>query len=149
MRAATSLLLAGLGFAGDRITKDLIDNKLDTGEKSFFKGKIKLCRAENRGFAMNTLESDKKLVVSVSTVIFVFLLAAYTAVLWNSKLKPLRLGFSFIVAGAAGNVYDRIVRGYVTDFINVSFMKKILFNIADILVVVGSLMALIGECRVE
>jgi len=45
------------------------------------------------------------------------------------------LGFAFAVAGAVGNIADRLVRGYVVDFIHVRHWP--VFNVADIAVVVG------------
>ena len=54
-----------------------------------------------------------------------------------------------MLAGAAGNVYDRLVKGRVTDFINISPLKKIVFNLADVMIVVGGLLTLIGDLGVE
>lgn len=51
-----------------------------------------------------------------------------------------QVGFSFIIAGALGNVVDRMVRGYVVDFIHVRGWP--VFNVADVVVVIG--MALIA-----
>jgi signal peptidase II len=46
-----------------------------------------------------------------------------------------RAGLALIVSGALGNLVDRIVRGYVVDFIHVKGWP--VFNVADIAVVVG------------
>lgn len=45
------------------------------------------------------------------------------------------LGFAFSVAGAIGNIVDRLLRGYVVDFIHVRYWP--VFNVADIAVVIG------------
>ena len=45
------------------------------------------------------------------------------------------LGFTLILAGALGNVTDRLARGYVVDFIHLSHWP--VFNVADVLVVAG------------
>lgn len=149
MHAITSLIITVLGFTADRASKDLMESKPELTGKTLAGDKIKLIKTENRGFALNTLDSNRNLVVTVSTVIFAFLLPAYILVLSKAKLKPLRFGFGLIMAGAVGNVYDRLVKGYVVDFINVSFLKKIIFNLADVYIVVGALFALVGECCVK
>jgi signal peptidase II len=55
-----------------------------------------------------------------------------------------RLGLSLVLGGAAGNLYDRIVRGTVTDFIEVyhgtwSFPA---FNVADSAITAGAILLL-------
>ena len=48
------------------------------------------------------------------------------------------LSFSLILGGAVGNLIDRIFRGRVIDFIDISPVFNFpTFNIADILVVIG------------
>ena len=47
--------------------------------------------------------------------------------------------YTFILSGAVGNLIDRVVRGFVIDFIDVCFLKFPIFNIADIFVTIGLL----------
>lgn len=52
--------------------------------------------------------------------------------------KILKVFLSFIIAGGISNLIDRIVRGYVLEWINISKIDWLpMFNIADILVLVG------------
>ena len=145
MNALASLITAFAGFAGDQITKKYADAELFNKKRELFGGRVTLMYCKNRGFAMNRLESDRKLVVAVSSVVFLILCAFYLKVLADDDCRPLRLGLSLVAAGAAGNVYDRIFRGGVTDFINVSFARKVVFNLADIFIVVGALLAIAGD----
>ena len=48
-----------------------------------------------------------------------------------------------IIAGAIGNLIDRLFRGYVIDFIDIRLFDFPNFNIADILIVFGSIALLI------
>ena len=48
-----------------------------------------------------------------------------------------------IVAGGVGNLIDRIFRGYVVDFISVTWIGFPIFNIADCCVVIGAVLLLI------
>lgn len=49
-----------------------------------------------------------------------------------------------IVAGGIGNVIDRFVQGYVTDFIEFSFFDFPVFNVADIGVTCGFVLLFVG-----
>ena len=50
---------------------------------------------------------------------------------------PFSIVLSVIVGGAAGNMIDRIFRGFVIDFIMLDFINFPIFNVADIFVCVG------------
>ena len=52
--------------------------------------------------------------------------------------KILKVFLSFIVAGGISNLIDRIARGYVLEWINISRIEWLpMFNIADIFVLAG------------
>ena len=55
------------------------------------------------------------------------------------------IAFSLIIGGSLGNLIDRIVRGYVVDFISIKLgsYNFPIFNIADTLIVVGVFLLLI------
>lgn len=63
------------------------------------------------------------------------------------RLKSIvvRVSLSLIISGALGNLIDRLIYGYVVDFISVHF-KNIyyfpIFNVADVFVVVGTMLLL-------
>ena len=46
---------------------------------------------------------------------------------------------TLILAGAVGNLIDRVFMGYVTDMIKTLFMDFAVFNVADCCVVVGTI----------
>lgn len=56
------------------------------------------------------------------------------------------LSFSFIIGGAVGNIFDRIVNGGVTDFIDVYYksFRFPTFNLADSFITIGAIL-IIGE----
>jgi signal peptidase II len=53
-----------------------------------------------------------------------------------------RLALSLQMAGAAGNLIDRLYRGYVTDFVSVGRFP--VFNVADSCITLGVVVLLIG-----
>ena len=72
-------------------------------------------------------------VVSIALVVYV---ARTPISLWGGVVLGLILG------GTIGNGFDRIVYGFVTDFINVHFWP--VFNVADSAISVGVVVLLIG-----
>ena len=54
------------------------------------------------------------------------------------------LSYSLILAGTVGNGIDRIIKGYVIDFINLNFIDFPVFNIADISINVGLILIIYG-----
>ena len=54
-----------------------------------------------------------------------------------------RLGLILIIAGSLSNIYDRLKRGYVVDYIHIDlpFIKEVTFNLADVYIFVGSITA--------
>jgi len=63
------------------------------------------------------------------------------ALWWRRRTSAPRLeqlGYAVVIAGALGNLADRLLRGYVVDFIHLRAWP--VFNVADIAVVVGALL---------
>ena len=48
-----------------------------------------------------------------------------------------------VISGGLGNLIDRVLKGYVVDFIEVQFTDFAVFNFADILVTVGAIAIMI------
>jgi len=75
-------------------------------------------------------------------------------ILWWLKQTPreqkmLPIAFSFILGGALGNVYDRLVHGYVIDFIDVyvNNWHWPAFNIADSAIFIGAALLIIDMIK--
>jgi signal peptidase II len=65
-----------------------------------------------------------------------------TGMLFNDSLtRTLRMSFALIVGGAAGNLYDRVVRGAVIDWIDLHWASWHwpVFNLADCAIVAGAI----------
>lgn len=74
---------------------------------------------------------------------------------WLTKVPPkatvLLLGLALLIGGALGNVYDRLVLGYVIDFIHVHYQNAHFpaFNIADCGITVGATLLVIDALFLE
>ena len=136
--------LSGLVFVLDRLTKMIVESRvgfMDTYR--VIPGFFDIVRSQNRGVAFgifndSTSEWRTKLLIVASLVA----VGMVTWMLWKAeKLDRYSLwGFALILGGAAGNVFDRIVYGQVTDFLllYVGDFQWPTFNIADSAIVVGS-----------
>ena len=60
----------------------------------------------------------------------------------NAKNNFEKWGFLIIISGAISNIFDRILNGYVIDFIFLNYQKYYwpAFNFADIYITIGILM---------
>ena len=55
----------------------------------------------------------------------------------------MRIAVSSIIAGAIGNLVDRLFYGYVIDFLRPTFINFAVFNIADIFVTCGAVLFIV------
>lgn len=60
-------------------------------------------------------------------------------------MKTLNISLAFIVGGAVGNIWDRVVLGYVVDFIEVHYKSSFwpAFNLADSAITLGAILLLV------
>lgn len=135
------LLLIGI----DQGSKLLVLQHLK-GEAPYviFKNFLNFYYIENRGAAFGILQ-EKRILFFIITIIvvgaLVFALIKYRA----SMPGALRLSLTLILSGTIGNFIDRMRLGYVIDFISVRIFGYdfAVFNIADILIVLGSTLLII------
>ena len=90
---------------------------------------------KNYGAAFNIF-SGNRIFLSCISIIFSILLT-YLILRKNSLSSIDLYSYSFILGGTIGNGMDRILRGFVIDFINLNFINFPVFNIADISINIG------------
>ena len=90
---------------------------------------------KNYGAAFNIF-SGNRIFLSLISIIFSILLIYL--ILRKNNINTIDLySCSFILGGTIGNGIDRIINGYVVDFINLNIINFPVFNIADISINVG------------
>ncbi len=91
---------------------------------------------ENRGAAWGMFSEQRWIFILISSVailaLFVFLFIE------RPKNKLLLSALFLILSGGIGNMIDRLLLGYVVDFIEFAFMDFPVFNIADSCVCIGA-----------
>ena len=145
MKRKLCILLAVIlvGVALDQVTKQLILAYLPLGSQvPVIKGFFNLVHVHNRGAAFGLMSSWSLGFVRiffVCTTIIVLLVVGY---LWW-RLPPgqnlAALGYSLIMAGALGNLVDRLRFGEVVDFLDFFWGRYHwpAFNVADSAITVG------------
>ena len=134
------IIMIILGFIIDRITKVYAINNFIN---SPYEGSLlNFTYLENRGAAFGILQ-DSRIFFIILTIIIVGYLFYYFMKNYKTNFSLLNIALSFIISGALGNFYDRLFNGYVVDFIEFDFVNFPVFNFADILVTVGSILFII------
>ena len=135
------LLSAGRAFV-DQLLKIEMRNWLKSaGEIPLIGEALKLTYLENRGMAFGMMQGQKWLLVWVTAFVLLILIAA---IMMGKIRKPATLfTTAVIIGGGVGNLIDRVYRGYVIDYINVSLIDFPIFNFADICVTCGTIVLLI------
>ena len=127
-------------IALDRVTK-LLAHGLPTDGLVLVPGVIGLRYAENRGIAFSMLNGYPRLLGILSLILII---AGY---IWLRK-KNLRTfpttGLALMAGGAAGNMADRLISGYVPDMIETLFVHFPIFNRADSCLTIGCVMLIIS-----
>tara|TARA_B100000941_G_scaffold20198_1_gene12104 strand:- start:349 stop:822 length:474 start_codon:yes stop_codon:yes gene_type:complete len=106
---------------------------------------------KNYGFAFSFL-NDASLNLNALIGVLIFFICLYLAYFIFFKihqgglLKNQMLSFSLILAGGLGNLLDRLMYGYVIDFIDITFNPYV-FNLADSYVTIGLIMYVIFSLK--
>ena len=93
---------------------------------------------EQNTYSTFSTDSNSAMMYIVTNLIIIVIITRFMLSQNQFIDKVLKVFLSFIIAGGISNLIDRIVRGYVLEWINISKIDWLpMFNIADILVLVG------------
>ncbi len=123
----------------DQITKWQALTKLKPIKNTVvIKGFLDFTFVENRGAAFGILSGRRVFFILLTVVVAAGIIYSFYKLPKTREYNWLKCGLVLVLSGAIGNVIDRAVRGYVVDFLEVTFIKWPVFNLADIYVVVGA-----------
>jgi signal peptidase II len=146
-----ALALGVLGL--DRLTKWLVERDVSfSADYKIVPGLFDIIHSENRGVAFgvfNDYESQWRTILlvalSIAAVVWV------SVMLWRAKQpdRLLCLAFALVLGGAAGNLFDRLVSGRVTDFLlfYIGEYQWPSFNVADSAIVIGCGLLIVDQWR--
>ena len=137
-------------FVADQLTKVLILDHYRLGDSTYITGFFNIVRAHNTGAAFSFLAAASGWQRWFFTAIGI---AAAIFIVWMLRSHAGQRLFSFalacILGGAVGNVVDRLVHGYVVDFIQVHWAGWYFpaFNVADSGITIGAICLIVDEIR--
>ena len=152
-RNGNSGLLQWLGLAfililADQFTKVLIVGYYKLGDSTYVTSFFNIVRVHNRGAAFSFLSDASGWQRWFFTVLG---LVAAGVIIWMLRSHAGQRLFSFavscILAGALGNVMDRLLYGYVVDFLDFHWrgMHFPAFNVADSAITIGAACLILDE----
>ena len=136
----------------DQMSKRVASTHLvDTPRKSYLNDAFRLEYAENQGAFLSL---GANLPPWARTALFTFgtgvvLLVGAVSLFTHSWSRLAVIGICLYLAGGASNLLDRLVDGRVIDFLNIGVgpLRTGVFNIADIAVMGGVVLFLLGHVR--
>ena len=138
---ALSLIIVGLVVVIDQVIKYFVAMYLpQAGVVTAIPHFLDLNYVENRGVAFGMFENMRWIFVALTSVIIVILL--YIIIFKKIKSKMFLISSALIIGGGIGNLIDRVLYGYVIDYLQLSFFSPVC-NFADYAVTVGTVLLVI------
>lgn len=142
------ILLGILIILLDQITKILITQK----DITIIPGMLSFSYTENTGVAFELLADNSKmvlisnivwLIINLLTILFLSLFKKFFNERDRKITKKIENTLFFVIVGLLCNLIDRTTKGFVVDFIKIDIFDFYVFNIADIVLVIGVVLLII------
>jgi signal peptidase II len=145
LKAYSFLLPISLSLiALDQWTKNLVRDNLSLNEfwmpVDWLAPYLRIVNWHNTGAAFGIFQGMNSIFMVLAVVIIGLILIYFPQIPADDFF--FRLALSLQLAGAAGNLIDRLYRGFVTDFVSVGRFP--VFNVADSCITMGVVVLLIG-----
>lgn len=122
----------------DQLVKLAIIMNIKNDSITIIKGILKFTYCENKGVAFSLGNGHVPVFIIVNLLIICGLTFYYEKNKSEFKSFISKIFFTMVIAGGVSNLSDRIFRGFVVDFIDISELFNFaIFNVADIFIVVG------------
>ena len=153
-------------FVTDSIIKYGIEKHLRPEEtRQLLHGRVVIRKYHNTGAMLDIAAARQSAVALVSLVFSAFMTGIFVATLGTKGKRTLKLGLALLLGGAYSNTYDRLRRRYVVDYFSFRFrdgisfrnkdekkpmirfqrrLERIVFNISDFGIIIGSLLITAG-----
>ena len=144
------LVVAVLAIFFDQLTKAIVRRIVSArGTIEVISGYLEISYAENTGAAFGLFRGQNVIFIFVGFIAIGFIFVYYRQFRANVWMK---VSLGLLLGGALGNLIDRVLFQYVTDFIRVRWWFLRLrwwpaFNIADASVCIGAAMLIVGMLK--
>ena len=146
----STLLLGCVGC--DQVSKEVVRTHLSLGEShSFFGDTFRITHVTNTGAFLSIgadLPEQARIVVFQGALSALVLVLLWAAAIRTQTGQWQVVGFTLLAASGIGNLIDRFLNdGRVTDFLNIGIgsVRTGIFNVADVVGVVGCLVLLLAN----
>lgn len=135
----------------DQVTKNMVRDRVDYHANiKVINDHITLTKVENTGAflsAGDTLSGPFKFILLTLLPLLTLLFGVYLVMRKRNMPMLLVVGICFVIGGGAGNLYDRIIYGSVTDFLHIDFVifQTGVFNVADMSIMLGMLLIIVNS----
>ena len=125
-------------FLLDHLTKWLVTQNIALGDQVPATGPITIHHIENRGAAFGLFPQMQFIFLAVAGAVAAYILVAGRR--FGPGVFPQVL-LGMVLGGALANAVDRVIQGYVVDFIDLQ--RWPVFNVADMAIVIGILIGVL------
>jgi signal peptidase II len=122
--------------AFDVLTKLYFTKICENGAVPIIGGFLCLMLVHNFGAAFGLMKKSRSFFIIFS--LFSIFFISFLMKICKTKNLLFEFGCLFLVGGALGNLIDRILHGFVIDFIYFSFINFPVFNFADVFITFGA-----------
>jgi signal peptidase II len=142
------LALAAIIVVADQFTKTLILGYYQLGDSTYVTSFFNVVRAHNTGAAFSFLANaggwQRWFFTGVGVAATIFIVWMLRS---HGGQKLFAVALSLILGGALGNVIDRLLHGYVVDFLDFHYKSTHFpaFNLADSAISVGAACLILDE----
>lgn len=146
----TTIIISIILLCIDQISKLLVVNLLTkTDSITIIKNFFYLTYINNDGAAFSILVGKRIFLILIAVLVIVMLIRYIKKNNIQNKLELVSI--SLIIGGSLGNLMDRVIRGYVIDFLDFKLFNYNfpIFNLADTFIVIGVFLLLLKEIRKE
>ena len=137
-------ILVIIAFIIDQLSKSIISTYLKLNESiKIIKDFFYIRYINNYGASWGILKNSRTLLI-IFSIIAILILLRYMYSFKNTKLNI--CGFGLLLGGILGNLSDRLIHGYVKDFLDFIIFNYDypVFNLADIFIVIGVIILIIS-----
>lgn len=145
----TEFWVSAAVVAFDQITKAIVSAGLPIhGSVTIVRGLVDLTHVQNTGAAFGVLNAAE-FPFKTSLLAMVAALALIGIAMYSARLAPhqkiARLALALVLGGAVGNLIDRLLHGYVVDFVDVYWGEHHFwaFNVADSAITIGVVLMMV------
>ncbi len=140
------ITLISILFLIDRIVKIQAINILENTNFLFINEYLNLSLVFNTGVGFGLFSLNAGIYYNILTIFILIIILVLIFFMFKSKTHE-KFFFSFIIGGAIGNLYDRIIYKAVPDFIDfhIKEFHWFTFNMADIFISLGIISMIVNE----